>query len=74
MLGNMNTEIASMEDINKIQISIELKDSMIYVYNKETSMYLAHGPNKDVVESMLVEKFPGKKFAASTEDLLKLTA
>ena len=73
MLGDMNIEIASMEDDNKIQIDIELKDSMIYIYNKETSMYLAHGATKDVVESMLLEKFPGKKFAASTEDLLKLT-
>jgi len=73
MLGDLNQKIQQTNDDDKIQINIELKDSMIYIYNKETSMYLAHGATKDVVESMLLEKFPGKKFAASTEDLLKLT-
>ena len=73
MLGDLNQNIQQTNDDDKIQINIELKDSMIYIYNKETSMYLAHGATKDVVESMLLEKFPGKKFAASTEDLLKLT-
>jgi hypothetical protein len=75
MLGHLTTEIETMEAVeaDKIHIDIELKDSMIYIYNKETSMYLAHGATKDIVEDMLVEKFPGKKFAASTEDLLKLT-
>ena len=73
MLGDLEQKIQETSDDDKIQIDIELKDSMIYVYNKETSMYLAHGATKDIVESMLVEKFPSKKFAASTEDLLKLT-
>ena len=73
MLEHINTELQPAEDADKIEINIELKDSMIYVYNRETSMYLAHGADKDTVEDMLSTKFPGKKFAASTEDLLKLT-
>lgn len=73
MLNNMSSAVEEPVDPDKVEITVELKDSVIYVYNKETSMYLAHGATKDIVEDMLVEKFPGKKFAASTEDLLKLS-
>ena len=60
-------------DLSKIQITIELKDDMVFVYERDSNTYLAHGDDAEHVEKILKEKFPGKMFAASAEDLLKLT-
>jgi hypothetical protein len=61
------------EDPNQIQIIVDVKDDMIFVYERDTLRYLAHGHNHDIIEEMLMQKFPGKTFAASAQDLLKLT-
>jgi hypothetical protein len=57
---------------NYIPIKIELDGGHIYVYNKDTSEYLASGPTMESLEKKLAAKYPGKLFSASTEDLLKL--
>ena len=54
---------------NVIHINIEKHDGMIYIYDKETKNFMAQGKTRDEVESVLAEKFPGKKFASSTEEL-----
>lgn len=60
-------------DLSKVQITVELKDDDIFVYERGTGTYLAHGTSLREVEAMLKEKFPDKLFAASAEDLLKLS-
>lgn len=55
-----------------IPIKVELDASHIYVYNKDTSEYLASAQTASELESILSNKYPGKLFSASTEDLLKL--
>lgn len=64
-----------MQAVNKslskdvIHIDIEKHNDMIYIYNKQDKTFMAQGKDRDEVEAALAEKFPGKRFAATTEDL-----
>ena len=55
-----------------IDIKVEDHDGQFFVYKKEDGSYLAHGQNKIILEDILMERFPGKLFNASSEDLQKL--
>lgn len=57
-----------------IDIKVESHDGQLFVYKKDDGSYLAHGDNKTTLEDILNEKFPGKLFNASPEDLEKLNA
>jgi hypothetical protein len=57
------------ESNDKIFISIEKHNGVIYVYDKTTKTFMAQGNNKEELENILRERFPGKTFAASQEDL-----
>ena len=57
---------------NVVNIRVEDHDGLFFVYDKEDGSYLAHGENKTKLEDILIEKFPGKLFNASPEDLEKL--
>lgn len=61
------------KDSSQIQIIVDVKDDLIFVYERDTLQYLAHGKDHEIIEKMLMEKFPGKTFAASAQDLLKLS-
>jgi len=65
--------IEEEKDINQVQIIVDVKDDLIFIYERDTLQYLAHGKDHEVIEKMLMEKFPGKTFAASAQDLLKLS-
>lgn len=57
---------------NMIDIRVEAHDDQLFVYRKDDGSYLAHARTKFDLEAMLLEKFPGKLFNASQEDLQKL--
>jgi len=44
----------------------------LFVYRKDDGSYLAHGKTKKQLEDILNEKFPGKLFNATGEDMEKL--
>ena len=55
-----------------INIRVEDHEGQFFVYKKDDGSYLAHGETKTKLEDILCEKFPGKLFNASPEDLEKL--
>ena len=59
------------EDINEnvIHINIERHGDMTYIYDKETKQFMAQGKTREELETILHEKFPGKKFAASETEI-----
>ena len=71
-IKNINEMVHHFEKDTTIQIKIERVDGQIFVYNKATSEYMAHASNRTNLEKMLQEKFPGKSFGASAEDMVKL--
>lgn len=74
-LKEMQSEI--IEDVKKdvINITVDFADSgEIFIYKKEDGSYLGHAKTLKELEDTLCEKFPGKLFNASPEDLAKLEA
>ena len=72
---SMLAELRENEDVNdasRVYATIELKDDMIFMYNKETNVYLGHSKNFEDLENMLKTKFPDKTFAISRDDMMKL--
>lgn len=66
-----------IDDVKKdiINITIDFADTGdIFIYKKEDGTYLGHGKSMKELEDVLLEKFPGKLFNASPEDLAKLEA
>jgi hypothetical protein len=56
---------------NVIRISLERHNDMIFVYDLQTKQFMAQGRTGKEVEDELMAKFPNKKFAASTEDIIR---
>jgi hypothetical protein len=61
---------AEEEQEEQIHIIIEKHNDMLYVYDKDTKQFMAQGSSKEDVEKVLVERFPGKRFACP-ESILK---
>jgi hypothetical protein len=55
-----------------IDITIEDQNGVIFVYKREDGSYLAHGNSMEILEDILIAKFPGMLFNAKPEDLQKL--
>jgi hypothetical protein len=53
-----------------LHIIIEKHNDMLFVYNKDTKQFMAQGSSQEAVEKVLVERFPGKRFACP-ESILK---
>lgn len=60
------------QDSSRVYATIEIKDDMIFMYNKETNTYLGHSENFADLENMLKTKFPDTTFAISRDDMMKL--
>jgi cytochrome c-type biogenesis protein CcmH/NrfF len=61
-------EEANEEEL--LHIIIEKHNDMLFVYDKDTKQFMAQGSSKEDVEKVLVERFPGKRFACP-ESILK---
>ena len=71
MLANIR-ENEEVEEASRTYATIELKDDMIFMYDKDTNQYLGHAEKFVDLETQLKTKFPDKTFAVSREDMLKL--
>lgn len=71
-IKTINNVIEHIEKNNVIHIKIENVDGQLFVYNKNTSEYMAHASNRHSLENLLKEKFPGKTFGTTSEDIKKL--
>ena len=52
-----------------LHIIIEKHNDMLFVYDKDTKQFMAQGSTKEAVEKILVERFPGKRFACHESTL-----
>ncbi len=65
-------ENEEVQDASRTYATVELKDNMIFMYDKDTNSYLGHSENFVDLENQLKSKFPDKTFAISRDDMLKL--
>lgn len=76
MIDKLTDEIAenTLQEFKSKVVNIRVEDheGQFFVYAKDDGRYLAHGETKRKLEDILTEKFPGKLFNATPEDLEKL--
>lgn len=68
-IRNLVTNLSTAMEEDVIQITIEKHNDMIYVYEKQTNQFMAQGKTKEEIEKILIDKFPGKRFAAPQSEL-----
>ena len=66
---NIQEFVEEQEQEELLHIIIEKHNDMLYVYDKETKQFMAQGSSKEDVEKVLVERFPGKRFACHESTL-----
>jgi hypothetical protein len=54
---------------NMIPITIEYVDDKFYVYQQDGGVFMAQGKTRHELEENLTKRYPGKKFAANTNNL-----
>jgi hypothetical protein len=59
-------------DEPKIPITIEKHNNHFYVYNKENNQFMGQAGSREELEAVLMERFPGKRFACSEETLKEI--
>jgi hypothetical protein len=62
-------EFVEEQEEEQIHIIIEKHNDMLFVYDKDTKQFMAQGSSKEDVEKVLVERFPGKRFACHESTL-----
>ncbi len=57
------------EQENLIRIKIEKHNGMLFAYHSENSLFIAQANGKEELEEILKQKFPGRRFGCSEENL-----
>jgi hypothetical protein len=55
-----------------IPIIIEKQEHMLFAYGKEDNSFMAQGADRSQLEKNLLHRYPGKRFAASPENLKQI--
>lgn len=69
LLDETQNHIAKSISENLIRIEIERHNNRFYVYDMKDKSFLAQGTDQSEVEQILMERFPGKRFAATQDNL-----
>lgn len=64
-IDRMEEEIAD----TLVKVRLEKVENVVYVYNEETSEFMAQGYDNESISSILRDRFPGKRFAAADDNL-----
>ena len=59
----------SIQDDDTIQITIEKHNNVFYVYDRETTEFMAQGSTQKEVENNLRKRYPGKTFGCAESNL-----
>jgi len=68
MLGELQNEIENQHK-DHIYVTIEKHEGVLYCYNKDNNSFMAQANDHEELEKKLREMFPGKRFAATQENL-----
>lgn len=72
LIDNMNDNLLDELKKKVVDITIEKSGDLFFVYKKDDGTFLAQGHDIDKLSDILTEKFPGKLFNCSPEDLATL--
>lgn len=57
-----------------VDVTVEKNGDFFYIYRKDDGTFLGQGTDIDSLSDKLIEKFPGKLFNVSPEELAQLEA
>ena len=72
LINNLGDSMIDEFKKKVIDITVEKDGDFFYVYRKDDGTFLAQGTDIDKLSDILLEKFPGKLFNCSPEDLATL--
>ena len=56
--ADLEKEVTSEEEDDRIEIRIEQHSGVLYAYRKDTEEFIGQGPDKDALFARLVDRFP----------------
>jgi hypothetical protein len=62
-------EVAAPPEIKKIAVDFEIRDNMIYCYDRESQQFLAQGLNYLDIKQALEDRFPNTSFTCKASHL-----
>jgi hypothetical protein len=68
-INKLREEIAEVVDANSMRIRIEKEKEVFYAYDFEKGTFLGQGDTFTALYTVLADKFPGKTFVVSDENL-----
>lgn len=68
LLKQLSEEVEEQQE-NVIRIKIEKHEGVLYAYHYDNSLFIAQADCKEDLEKKLSEKFPGKTFGCSSDNL-----
>lgn len=72
IIADLNTNMVDEFKKKVIDINVEKSGDIFYIYRKDDGTFLAQGDDIDKLSDLLTEKYPGKLFNCSPEDLAAL--
>lgn len=72
VLSNVSENIQEHIKQTVIRISIEKHNNHFYVYNLDDKTFMGQGATRSELEKLLADKYPGKSFAATHENLVEM--
>lgn len=69
VLSHVSENIQEHIKQNVIRINIEKHNDHYYVYNMDDNSFMGQGASRKELEKLLSDKYPGKSFAATDENL-----
>lgn len=69
VVNNVMADLKEKAKENSIKIKIEKNNGHLYVFNAEDDSFMGQGDTFAIVDKLLSEKYPGKKFLISEENV-----
>jgi hypothetical protein len=70
--SSLPSEDEKPDEDDLVRITIEEHNGVFYIYNKKDKTFMVQGKTKQEIEDALSSRFPGKRFAATLEELKKI--
>jgi len=64
--------VQQKEQKDTIHITIEKHDGILFVYDMNTSSFLAQGNTRQEIEDALKKRFPDKRFACAESNMIRV--
>jgi 3'-phosphoadenosine 5'-phosphosulfate sulfotransferase len=68
-IESLREEIKQNVQANSMRIRLEKEKEVLYAYDFDTDKFLGQGESFTALDEILAEKFPGKTFVVSDENL-----